>query len=250
MLTILLVGCGAAEAATAVPAPTATFTPTMTPEPTDTLTPIPACAPRTENPLRYLALGDSYTIGESVPEAERWPVQLVAALREQEVNMADAAIIAKTSWTTDELSAAIAAADPVGPYDLVSLLIGVNNQYRGRSEDEYRAQFVDLLDTAVALANNNPNRVFVVSIPDWGVTPFGQRRDFRGVSEAIDTFNAINRAETENRGITYIDITSISRQVPDNPALIAGDGLHPSGAMYTLWVAEMQPAICRLLAQE
>lgn len=249
---MLLVGCAAAEAATAVPTPTATFTPTMTPLPTDTPapTPTPACAPRTENPLRYLALGDSYTIGESVPEAERWPVQLVAALGEQGINIAAAEIIARTGWTTDELASAIATADPAGPYDLVSLLIGVNNQYRGRSEDEYRAQFVELLDTAVSLANNNPSRVFVVSIPDWGVTPFGQGRDFRGVSEAIDAFNAINREETIKRGIAYIDITPISRQVPDDPALIAGDGLHPSGAMYTLWVTEMQPTVCDLLAQE
>lgn len=248
---MLLVGCGAAEIATAVPTPTATLAPTMTPLPTDTPapTPTPACAPRTENPLRYLALGDSYTIGESVAEAQRWPVQLVVALRDQGVNIADPEIIAKTGWTTDELAAAIATADPAGPYDLVSLLIGVNNQYRGRSEDEYRAQFVELLDTAVSLANNNPNRVFVVSIPDWGVTPFGQGRDFRGVSEAIDAFNAINREETTKRGIAYIDITPISLQVPDNPSLIAGDGLHPSGVMYTLWVAEMQLTVCHLLAQ-
>ncbi len=249
---MLLVGCGAAEAATAVPTPTATFAPTMMPLPTDTPapTPTPACAPRTENPLRYLALGDSYTIGESVAEAERWPVQLADVLRGQGINIAEPEIIAKTGWTTDELAAAIATADPTGPYDFVSLLIGVNNQYRGRSEDEYRAQFVGLLETAVTLANNNPHRVFVVSIPDWGVTPFGQGRDFRGVSEAIDTFNAINREETAARGIAYIDITQISRQVPDNPALIADDGLHPSGTMYTLWVSEMQPTVCRLLAQE
>jgi lysophospholipase L1-like esterase len=253
LLFMLLVGCGAAEAATAVPTPTAALpTPTMTPLPTNTPapTPTPACAPRTENPLRYLALGDSYTIGESVAEAERWPVQLVDVLRDQGVNIAEPEIIAKTGWTTDELAEAITTADPAGPYDLVSLLIGVNNQYRGRSEAEYRAQFVDLLETAVTLANNNPNRLFVVSIPDWGVTPFGQGRDFRGVSEAIDTFNAINREETSQRSIAYIDITQISRQVPDNPALIAGDGLHPSGAMYTLWVAEMQPAVCRLLSNQ
>ncbi|MCB8981020.1 MAG: SGNH/GDSL hydrolase family protein [Ardenticatenaceae bacterium] len=222
----------------------------MTSLPTDTPVPTPACAPRTENPLRYLALGDSYTIGESVAEAERWPVLLVDVLREKGVSIADAEIIAKTGWTTDELAEAIVAADPAGPYDLVSLLIGVNNQYRGRSEEEYREQFVDLLTTAVALANNDPQRVFVVSIPDWGVTPFGQSRDFRGVSEAIDTFNAINREETTQRGIAYIDITPISRQVPDDPTLVAGDGLHPSGAMYALWVAEMQPTVCDLLSNQ
>ena len=248
---ILLVGCGAADLATAVPSPTVTLPlPTMTSLPTDTPVPTPACAPRTENPLRYLALGDSYTVGESVPEEARWPVQLVDVLRDQGVNIADPEIIAKTGWTTDELAEAIVAADPSGPYDLVSLLIGVNNQYRGRSEEEYRAQFVDLLDTAVALANNNPHRVFVISIPDWGVTPFGQGREFREVSEAIDTFNAINREETTQRGIAYIDITLLSRQVPDDPALVAGDGLHPSGTMYALWVAEMQPTVCDLLSNQ
>lgn len=249
LIVMIIVGCGA-ETAVSTPTPFVQPTATMTPSPTSTPTPKPACAPRTENPLRYLALGDSYTIGESVAEAERWPVQLVAALRKQGVNIADSEIIAKTGWTTRELSQGIAQAEPQGPYDLVSLLIGVNNQYRGLSEEAYRDEFVALLDTAVALANNNPNRVFVISIPDWGVTPFGQNRDFREVSAAIDAFNAINRAETERRGIAYIDITLISRQVPDDSALIAEDGLHPSGEMYRLWVVLMQPAVCGLLSQK
>lgn len=248
LIVMIIVGCGAE---TAVPTPTPFVQPTltMTPSPTNTPTPKPACAPRTENPLRYLALGDSYTIGESVAEGERWPVQLVAALRGQGVNISDPEIIAKTGWTTSELAQGIAQAEPQGPYDLVSLLIGVNNQYRGLSQEAYREEFVALLETAVSLANNNPNRVFVVSIPDWGVTPFGQRRDFREVSAAIDAINAINRAETERRGIVYIDITEISRRVPDDGTLIAGDGLHPSGEMYRLWVEQMQPEICALLAQ-
>jgi lysophospholipase L1-like esterase len=223
----------------------------MTPAPTDAPapTPTPACAPRSENPLRYLALGDSYTIGESVPEAERWPVQLVAALREQGVNIAEPEIIARTGWTTDELAAAITTVDPAGPYDLVSLLIGVNNQYRGRSEEEYRAQFVGLLETAVSLANNSPDRVFVVSIPDWGATPFAHRQNREEIGAAIDAFNAINRAETEQRGIVYIDITEISRRALVDASLTADDFLHPSGEMYRLWVELMQPAVCRLLLQ-
>ncbi len=251
LIFLIFVGC-AAE--TAVPTPTILIqqTATMTPSPTRTPAPTAtsACAPRTEIPLRFLALGDSYTIGESVAENERWPVQLVAALRRQGVNMADPEIIAKTGWTTTELSEGIEQAEPQGPYDLVSLLIGVNNQYRGLSQEEYRDEFVGLLETAVSLANNNPNRVFVVSIPDWSVTPFGQRRDSRDVSADIDAFNAINRAESEQRGIIYIDITEISRRVPDDSSLIAEDGLHPSGEMYRLWVEQMQPAVCHLLSQE
>jgi lysophospholipase L1-like esterase len=223
----------------------------MTPFPTNipAPTPSPACAPRTEKPLRYLALGDSYTIGESVEAAEQWPVQLVMALREQGVNIDDPQIIAKTGWTTAELTKGIEQTNPQGPYDLVSLLIGVNNQYRGLSQDDYRDEFVELLETAVSLVNNNANRVFVVSIPDWGVTPFGQNRDFREVSSAIDAFNAINRAETELRGILYIDITETSRRVPADNSLVAEDGLHPSGEMYRLWVELMQPTVCRRLAQ-
>ena len=209
------------------------------------MTPIP-----TERPYRYLALGDSYTIGESVAVDERWPVQLVTALRAQGIAIADPEIIAKTGWTTSELAEGIALAQPQGPYDLVSLLIGVNNQYRGLSEEQYREQFVDLLETAVTLAANNPHRVLVVSIPDWGMTPFGQRRAFREVSAAIDAFNAINRAETESRGIVYIDITLISRQAPENLTLIAEDGLHPSGEMYRQWVELILPEAEYLLLQE
>ncbi|MCB8975066.1 MAG: SGNH/GDSL hydrolase family protein [Ardenticatenaceae bacterium] len=209
------------------------------------MTPIP-----TERPYRYLALGDSYTIGESVAVDERWPVQLVTALRAQGINISDPEIIAKTGWTTGELAEGIALAQPRGPYDLVSLLIGVNNQYRGLSEEQYREQFVELLETAVTLADHNPSRVFVLSIPDWGVTPFGQRRDFREVSAAIDAFNAINRAETESRGIAYIDITPNSRQAIDDRTLIADDGLHPSGEMYRQWVELILPEAERLLLQE
>ena len=175
---MIFVGCGVE---TAVSIPTAIAQPTLTMKPTATATavptPTPACAPRTERPLRFLALGDSYTIGESVTEAERWPVQLVGNLRKQGINIGDPEIIAKTGWTTAELAEGIAAAAPQGSYDLVSLLIGVNNQYRGLSQEAYRGEFVGLLETAVSLAGNNPSRVFIISIPDWGATPFANRRD-------------------------------------------------------------------------
>ena len=251
LLIMLFVGCGAE---TAVPTATPFEQPTaiMTPSPTNTpaVSPTPACAPRTDSPLRFLALGDSYTIGESVAENKRWPVQLVAALREQGVHIADPEIIARTGWTTAELNRGIKQAELQGSYDLVSLLIGVNNQYRGLSQAEYRDEFVDLLETAVSLAGGQANRVFVVSIPDWGVTPFANRQNREQIGTAIDAFNTINRTETEKRGIFYIDITEISRKALADGALIADDGLHPSGKMYRLWVEEMQPGVCRLLSQE
>jgi lysophospholipase L1-like esterase len=132
----------------------------------------------------------------------------------------------------------------------VSLLIGVNNQYRGLSQEAYRDEFVGLLDTAVSFANNNPHRVFVVSIPDWGATPFAHRQNREEICAAIDAFNAINRTETEQRGVAYIDITEISRQARTDGLLTAEDYLHPSGEMYRLWVEQMQSAVCSLLSQK
>ncbi|HEU0013481.1 MAG TPA: GDSL-type esterase/lipase family protein, partial [Longimicrobium sp.] len=136
--------------------------------------------------MRFLALGDSYTIGEAVAEAERWPVRLAALLRERGMDVADPEIIARTGWTTDELSAAIDERDPQGPYALVSLLIGVNNQYRGRSADEYRGEFAALLRRAIAFAGGDAGRVIVLSIPDWGVTPFAEGRDRAAIAAEID----------------------------------------------------------------
>jgi len=179
---------------------------------------------------RYLALGDSYTIGESVPESERYPVQLA-----RELKMGEPEIIAKTGWTTDELNAAIDKANPHGPYDLVTLLIGVNNQYRGRGADEYRTQFVALLQRAIGFAGGKTKNVVVVSIPDWGVTPFAKGRDRAKIAREIDQFNAINREETLRAGARYVDITAESRQAANDTALVAGDGLHPSGKMYSEW---------------
>jgi undecaprenyl-diphosphatase len=177
----------------------------------------------------YLALGDSYTIGESVPAADRFPNQLARAL-----GIPEPQIIAKTGWTTDELNAAIDDADPKGPFDLVTLLIGVNNQYRGREAEEYRTQFVGLLHRAIGFAGGDPKKVIVVSIPDWGVTPFAEGRDRAKVGREIDQFNAIGREEAVRAGARWVDITPISRR--RDPALFAGDGLHPSAAQYAEWV--------------
>jgi lysophospholipase L1-like esterase len=172
---------------------------------------------------RFLALGDSYTIGEGVTPEERWPNQL---------RIGEPEIIARTGWTTGELSAAIDAASLQSPYDLVTLLIGVNNQYRGRGVEEYRREFAALLRRAIELAGGKPSRVIVVSIPDWGVTPFAAGRDRAAIAREIDSFNAVNRAEAWRAGARYADITPISRQKPE---LVASDGLHPSGAMYAEW---------------
>lgn len=194
-----------------------------------------SCTSVTERP-RYLALGDSYTIGESVAEAERFPAQLARRL-----GYAEPQVIARTGWTTDELNAAIDEADPKGPFDLVTLLIGVNNQYRGRSADEYRTQFTALLQRAIGFAGGEPRRVVVVSIPDWGVTPFAEGRDRARIAAEIDQFNAINREEAARAGTKWVDITPISRGT--DPALVAADGLHPSGKQYEEWMREIGNAV-------
>ncbi len=193
-----------------------------------------ACGTAAPKPSRYLALGDSYTIGESVAVEERWPVQLAKRWK-----LGEPEIIAKTGWTTDELNAAIDKANPQGPYGLVTLLIGVNNQYRGRSSAQYRDEFRALLQRAVGFAGGKAKNVIVVSIPDWGVTPFAKERDRAKIAREIDEFNAINREETAKAGARYVDITPISRRAASDESLVAPDGLHPSGKMYTEWVGEI-----------
>jgi lysophospholipase L1-like esterase len=188
--------------------------------------------------LKYLALGDSYTIGESVPEMKRWPIQLVSALESEGFSFEKVQIIAKTGWTTDELMQGIASENPDEDYDLVSLLIGVNNQYRGRSVDEFKVQFTSLLDLAIDFAGGNKDHVFVVSIPDWGVTPFAADRDGEKIAVEIDLYNSAKKDICQRYGILYIPITDISREVKSDSDLVAGDGLHPSGKMYGRWVDE------------
>jgi lysophospholipase L1-like esterase len=183
--------------------------------------------------LTFLALGDSYTIGEGVPERERWPAQLVAKLDREGIRLEQPRIIAKTGWTTDELSAAIDEAKINGQtFDLVTLLIGVNNQFRGRDLEEYRRQFVELLKRAVVFARADAKHVIVVSIPDWGVTPFAKERDRAKVAREIDEFNRVNREESKKAGARYVDVTPLSRASPQE---VVADGLHPSGAMYARW---------------
>ena len=188
--------------------------------------------------LTYLALGDSYTIGEGVAGEGRWPAQLARALRGEGIPLADPHILATTGWTTDELDAAIDDAEPsFDQYDFASLLIGVNNQYRGRSVDEYREQFAALLERAIGFAGGRTARVIVLSIPDWGVTPFAAA-DARGavrIGAEIDAFNAAAREICASRDVAFVDITPVSRERGREPAMVAEDGLHPSAAMYAEW---------------
>ena len=188
--------------------------------------------------LRFLALGDSYTIGESVAADQRWPVQLGTELKKQGVIIEDLQIIATTGWRTDDLKRAIDAAKLVPEYNLVSLLIGVNNYYQGRSVESYSPEFEELLNIAIAMAGGNKSHVFVVSIPDYGYTPFGKEKQIE-ISKGIDAFNEANERISKKQGITYIQITDISRKGFEDASLVAKDGLHPSGKMYSEWVTRI-----------
>jgi len=199
------------------------------------------------NSFTYLALGDSYTIGESVAVQERYPVQLADSLEKAGVNISELKIIAKTGWTTDELSLGIDSASTLEKYDMVSLLIGVNNQYRGRDIENYRTEFNQLLNRAIEFAGNEKQKVIVISIPDWGVTPFAASRDTAQIAREIDNFNAVNYEESKKAGVHYINITPISRQAKNDSSLLAADGLHPSGKMYDLWVKEIYPIALSIL---
>lgn len=198
-----------------------------------------ACQSQTpaKDSLQYLALGDSYTIGTSVEIAERFPMQLVKALQKKGVNIQKPKIIARVGWSTDQLSAAMDRENLEGnTWDLVTLLIGVNNQYRGGSLEQYKLEFEILLKRAIVLTGNDKSKVIVISIPDYGVTPFGQRYQVGRISREIDEFNAANKKISEKYGVAYCDITPISREALKDKALIAEDQLHPSGKMYERWV--------------
>jgi lysophospholipase L1-like esterase len=188
----------------------------------------------------YLVLGDSYTIGESVKVEERYPNQVVGMLRKEGVQIDDPVIIAKTGWTTSELMNGMEAENIKSKkFDFVSLLIGVNNQYRGQDIDRYEIEFRVLLSDAIDLAKGNKKHVFVVSIPDWGVTPFGLKSTKVNISQSIDVHNAVNERIANEMGITYIEITKASRKAKEDTSLIAEDGLHPSGKMYKQWSEEI-----------
>lgn len=196
-------------------------------------------------PLDYLALGDSYTIGEGVPHEQSFPFQLVQKLQEDGIEINDPRVIAKTGWTTNELLRAIKDESINQKFDLVTLLIGVNNQYRGYSKENYRVEFLDLLQTAVSYADFNKNNVVVISIPDWGVTPFAEKsnRDATKISKEIDDFNSVNKDEALQAGIVYVDVTPEFKRAATDPSMLADDSLHPSGNMYAVWTEKIVAAI-------
>jgi lysophospholipase L1-like esterase len=197
--------------------------------------------PSSKAQQRYLALGDSYTIGQGVKERDRWPNLLVPLLREKGIGFDKPEIIARTGWTVRDLSEGIDTSRPQGPYDLVTLLIGVNDQYQGEHREgdpeTYRQSFAALLQRAIGFAGGQAGRVVVLSIPDWSVTSFAERsgRDRAGIAAEIDRFNLINREETARAGARYVDVTPVSREARADRSLLAPDGLHPSGAMYAAW---------------
>jgi lysophospholipase L1-like esterase len=199
--------------------------------------------------LRYLALGDSYTIGEAVAAEDRWPHRLARALRAEGVDLEDPHTIATTGWTTDELDAAIDAAAPTGPFDFASLLIGVNNQYRGRGAGEYAREFDALLERSIGFAGGRAGRVLVLSIPDWGVTPYAAAagRDLGVIARELDAYNAAARAACTARGVAFVDITPLSRARGAEPDMLAEDGLHPSATMYAEWTRLALPVALHLL---
>lgn len=199
--------------------------------------------------IRFLALGDSYTIGEGVAPEERWPSQLAAALRARSTPVADPQVIARTGWTTDELDAAIDDAAPRGPYGLVTLLIGVNDQYRGGSAADYRPRFEGLLRRAIGFAGGDASRVVVVSIPDWGVTPFAEGRDRPRIASEIDAFNAVAREATSAAGARWVDVTPASREAGAAAEMLVGDGLHPSARQYARWTELILPAAADVVSR-
>jgi lysophospholipase L1-like esterase len=184
---------------------------------------------------KFLALGDSYTIGESVAEDQRWPVLLVKALNEKGRDFSAPKIIATTGWRTDDLKNAILKEDPSKDYDLVSLLIGVNNQYQGKTVDAYAPEFEELLNMAIGFAGRDKSKVFVVSIPDYGFTPFGKEKQEK-ITKELNDYNRVSKEISAKRGVKYFNITEVSRQGFEDPELVAPDGLHPSGKMYRQWV--------------
>ncbi len=220
ILILMIISCSSTE-------PKVTIYPSMN----TTTTSINNLSKRT-----FLALGDSYTIGESVEEKDRWSVQLIDLLKgDFEITKHD--IIARTGWTTEELTYAINAQKLTEQYDIVSLLIGVNNQYRGQSLEKYRTEFKELLDISTKLAKNDAKKVFVLSIPDWGVTPFAGNSSRQKIATEIDAFNAVAKEECNKANIVFIDITWISRN-NTGASMIASDQLHFSGKMYALWASE------------
>ena len=233
MLTIIIAGCKKQTAVTTQPAPI-----------------IKQVSPTDTDAYYYLALGDSYTAGTAEPSYESYPIQLQNYINNNKLSMPIPTVVATDGWTTTDLINGIAKSNITNnKYQVVTLLIGVNDQFGGYSQTSYRANFIKLLHTAINFAGGDSTRVFVLSIPDYGVTPFAMGRDSI-IGPQIDQFNAINKQESINAGVNYLDITAISREAATDPTLIAPDGLHPSGKMYALWIAQLGPMVLKRLQQK
>ena len=207
----------------------------------------PVQANQTKMPYSYLALGDSYTIGESVPAPDNFPNKTIQLLNTAGYNFKSAEIVAKTGWTTDELQNNITNHSFTPPYGVVTLLIGVNNQYRGRPVDTYKPEFENLLKQAIQFAGGNADHVIVLSIPDWGVTPFAAGRDKDQIAREIDAYNNANKTISENYKVHYIDITPWTREAAHDLTLVASDGLHPSAKEYNRWSEKLADKIKALV---
>ncbi|MDC6391113.1 SGNH/GDSL hydrolase family protein [Maribacter sp. PR1] len=191
----------------------------------------------------YLALGDSYTIGESVISQNSFPVQLSKRLESELDIDVETRIIAKTGWRTDDLKNAITNTRIDIPQDLVTLLIGVNNQYQNKPFEQYEKEFPELLQTALGFVNGNTEEVLVISIPDYAFTPFGQTRDVDKISTEIDQYNEFAKSIADKYNITFVEITDITRLGLEQPQLVANDGLHPSGEAYGKFVDLILPFV-------
>ncbi|HSK13330.1 MAG TPA: SGNH/GDSL hydrolase family protein [Phnomibacter sp.] len=224
------VGSCIKDPGTVQPAPTVTFNPTLP-----------------QGPLRILALGDSYTIGQGVGTDDRFPHQTVALLKQMGRNFAEPEYIAATGWTTANLLDAIARENKPKNYDVVTLLIGVNDQYQGREQAAYSTQFRQCLDQAIQHAGGRKERVFVMSIPDYSVTPFARSLDKERIAKEIDAFNSINRSISLATSVNYIEITVASRDAITDPTLVAADGLHPSAKEYRKWAEKLVARILTVL---
>jgi lysophospholipase L1-like esterase len=196
----------------------------------------------------WLALGDSYTVGQGVPPEDRYPVQTTRWLRANGLpKMDDAQIIASTGWTTLNLLAALQTQDPERKFDIVSVLSGVNDQHQSHDTTGYRDRFLQILNKSIAFANHLPTHVVVISIPDYTVTPFGRNLDSAFTSHQIDQYNSINREVSLAKGVQYLDISASFREASNNPSLVCGDGLHPSAIEYRKWAERLGPLIKSVL---
>jgi lysophospholipase L1-like esterase len=190
---------------------------------------------------RFLALGDSYTIGEGVTDEERWPSHLTRLLQSRGIEIGEPHVVARTAWTTDELADAIDGEQVTGPFALVSLLVGVNDQYRSRPVRSFEAEFEKLVARSGAFAGGDISRVIVLSIPDWGATPFAEGRDRALIAAEIGAYNERARELATAAGAHWVDITAVSRAMLTDQTLVAVDGLHPTGEMYRLWAEQILP---------